>query len=802
MKKFMTPLLCTLLSLCVIMGSVFGASSAQATQPVGAVSNAGETRNPDIINGNSYNNYNDVVRTYLTTTDTGYMRVYGVDNGTLLAEYYDKNYRFVSNSYVSSGLPLFGGFYETSNYYFVVTGQENHSQDDSKEVIRITRFTKNWKASGTTSLYGANTTVPFDAGRCSFAEYNNQLFIRTCHEMYMTDDGINHQANMTIVVDIKQQPRVKTYFSDIGHILTAGFLSHSFNQFIVIDSDSRVVCLDHGDAGSSQYPTRGAMLGRYLTKADQLIIWEGNYKTYEYTTVLDYEGYLGDNITGALVGGLACSSSSYITVGTTVEQNGYYRSNHAFNAYYSVTDKTASDLSTANTTVTYLTSFTESDNRYASNPQLVKLNNNRFLVMWNEFPVDYSPYYPLANIFVGGQHTYDSTYKMKYVIIDGKGKKLTKVKTAPSGSGAYVSECDPVVRDNKVLWYVSDGADLSAIIEMDFDGNITSHPVSIPSDLIVYPFNLSKATVAFRSFDKIPSGTKITEKNFEQYLVVCYNGRALTYGKDYVLRSDIDPIIITDKSGENYILSIRLMLSTVDGYSYFPIHYSYSWTAKYGTPYFTGFSAEEDGVHLSVVALRGVGYNIYRKDVAESGDEYTLVGTVNAKEIDSFVDTAAERGKAYSYVVCEYTYDKSGNLIISDPSRAQIVYTLAPEEPDTQAPTQQPTQAPTQQPTQAPTQQPTQAPTQPPTQPPTQSSTQAPSTGTALLGDADKDGMVTILDATVIQRVLASLVGEERLNSKAADADRDGEVTILDATVIQRFLADMQVAHPIGRPIN
>ena len=60
-----------------------------------------------------------------------------------------------------------------------------------------------------------------------------------------------------------------------------------------------------------------------------------------------------------------------------------------------------------------------------------------------------------------------------------------------------------------------------------------------------------------------------------------------------------------------------------------------------------------------------------------------------------------------------------------------------------------------------------------------------------LLGDADGDGAVTILDATRIQRRLADLVGDEDIDRANADADQDGLVTIIDATRIQRFLADL-----------
>ena len=81
-----------------------------------------------------------------------------------------------------------------------------------------------------------------------------------------------------------------------------------------------------------------------------------------------------------------------------------------------------------------------------------------------------------------------------------------------------------------------------------------------------------------------------------------------------------------------------------------------------------------------------------------------------------------------------------------------------------------------------------------PTEKTTQKPTEKPTTPTPkyMVGDADKDGELTILDATVIQRALAGL-DNSSYDVKAADADEDGEVSILDATAIQRHLAGLTV---------
>lgn len=66
-----------------------------------------------------------------------------------------------------------------------------------------------------------------------------------------------------------------------------------------------------------------------------------------------------------------------------------------------------------------------------------------------------------------------------------------------------------------------------------------------------------------------------------------------------------------------------------------------------------------------------------------------------------------------------------------------------------------------------------------------------------MIGDADGDNAVSVLDATVIQRVVASIDVAD-FNESAADADGDGAVNILDATAIQRNLADLPTNNRIG----
>ncbi len=78
--------------------------------------------------------------------------------------------------------------------------------------------------------------------------------------------------------------------------------------------------------------------------------------------------------------------------------------------------------------------------------------------------------------------------------------------------------------------------------------------------------------------------------------------------------------------------------------------------------------------------------------------------------------------------------------------------------------------------------------------------TQATEPSQGILGDADGDGTITILDATAIQRHLANMP-TQTFNEKVADTDSDGSVTILDATFIQRWLANFPSNDNIGKPL-
>ena len=49
-------------------------------------------------------------------------------------------------------LPLWGGFYDGSDGYYLVEGQTNNKENDSAEVIRVIRYDTNWNRNGAAAI--------------------------------------------------------------------------------------------------------------------------------------------------------------------------------------------------------------------------------------------------------------------------------------------------------------------------------------------------------------------------------------------------------------------------------------------------------------------------------------------------------------------------------------------------------------------------------------------------------------------------------------------------------------------------
>lgn len=369
------------------------------------------------VNDQDYVQWSDTVKSYLTVCDNGnYMRVQsGAIEGKLLVEYYSSDFEPLSTKLIDNELPIFGAFYDSGNNYYVLSGQENPKQNDSLEVFRITKYDKNWNKIKSCGLYGANTTVPFDAGSARMTHSGDHLLVRTCHEMYKSSDGYNHQSNVTIEVDIPSMTITDSYTGVMN--VEYGYVSHSFNQFIKTDG-THIVALDHGDA----HP-RSAVLVKYNSDFTTGKFFPSYYEKGGNIDVVTYPEYTSGhyNYTGAAIGGFDVSSSSYIVAQSTVDLD-YINTSKTRNVYVSAVSK---DLSTNK--LNKITSYAEGTDS-ASAPQLVKINDNSFLLLWSRDTKVSCVKLNADGTVNGSIHTFDGS----------------------------LSDCQPVIKNGRAVWYVYD----------------------------------------------------------------------------------------------------------------------------------------------------------------------------------------------------------------------------------------------------------------------------------------------------------------------------------------------------------
>ncbi|MEE1319398.1 MAG: dockerin type I repeat-containing protein, partial [Ruminococcus sp.] len=84
--------------------------------------------------------------------------------------------------------------------------------------------------------------------------------------------------------------------------------------------------------------------------------------------------------------------------------------------------------------------------------------------------------------------------------------------------------------------------------------------------------------------------------------------------------------------------------------------------------------------------------------------------------------------------------------------------------------------------------------TPPETQPTTTPPETQPTTPPAKLGDVTGDGSITIKDATLVQKYIASLASLTSQQIQVADVNNDGDINIKDVTEIQKHVAGISSA--------
>lgn len=333
-------------------------------------------------------------------------------------ETYASDFSHKASFAIAKELPLFGAFYAGNEYNYIAFGQENLLEDNSREVIRIVVYDKNFAKLREISVSNCKTAIPFDASGCEISENENYLVLHTARSQYLDEQGYRPQTQLTVIVDKKTW----TVTNMLGKF-QYNHTSHALQEFVKIDGD-KIITANYSDAA----PLRGA----FLQELDF-------YGKVLYTQpMFNVSGSLGANCTGAMIGGLEVSDSGYLVpissiyqtvptafTNTTIE--GIDRENR--DVYVLWADKNTRELRH-----TCLASYAWSGYT-ASVPYIVKLDDGNFMVLWQRF-----------------SDNEEESSTVCYAFTDGFGNQIGTTYTVT----AQLSEsCRPVVSDGRVIWYVN-----------------------------------------------------------------------------------------------------------------------------------------------------------------------------------------------------------------------------------------------------------------------------------------------------------------------------------------------------------
>lgn len=335
----------------------------------------------------------------------------------VVIHHYDRNWNLLGKTEIEAELPLFGGFHRSEDgYFYIVYGQFNFEEDPSKPVYRVVKYDRHWRKAGQADIRDVFTSIPFDGSNVSMASRGDLLVVHSARTRYVSNDGLRHQSNITFKIRTTDMAVL-----DKGGEWPANHVSHSFGTFVRFDG-SRIVYADHGDA----YPR------------SFVIQVEEDGRVTDVRNVLEFPGEIGENYTGAQLGGLEVTDTHVLLAGASVYPKSSNLYAGSMNVFVAAVPK--SDVGGAPIAFNWLTDLAGDPDgdglpTEAEEVHLVPLGDGRHAVLWRQ---------------TGGGKS-DGTY---CAIVDGAGRTVKPpVKLGVPSPG----NIDPLVSGDKLHWYETDG---------------------------------------------------------------------------------------------------------------------------------------------------------------------------------------------------------------------------------------------------------------------------------------------------------------------------------------------------------
>jgi len=336
-------------------------------------------------------------------------------------------------------LDLVGGVAVLGGDVYVLSGQANPQERGEAEVLRVSRYSPGLAHLGSAGIRSdavaeavVGVRTPFLGGSADLALDGTTLVVHTSREMHTHVDGLNHQANVTLVLDT-------TTMTGLAQAKIA-YASHSFNQLLAVVGGRRVL-VDHGDA----FPRTLRMV---------VAAPGASPRTYTLATLA---GTVGDNVTGATVNGLAVSGQVAAVAGLSSPHD------HAVAGVEGLVDNAAGQKA-SNVYVALV-------DVVAGTQSFVWLTDNHpttSTTMVGQPSITALPSGDFAVLFHAATQTADGRFlrRTHYRLVSPSGVVLARAELAPT---AHLPTSPPVTVGDRLVW-VAPPESTARLASVDGDG--------------------------------------------------------------------------------------------------------------------------------------------------------------------------------------------------------------------------------------------------------------------------------------------------------------------------------------------
>lgn len=368
-----------------------------------------------------------LVNSYLCLDGEEIVRVECVDNTALrhkvAVETYDSDFILQNARTIEmdAAFPYFAGFFAGANYNFLFSYEANWEMESGFPVLQAVKYDKDWNRLGAGEAADIDARALCQGGSFRVAEAGGTLYIHTCREMYN-----RHQASTLLALDEES-----LIFTDLNQY---AFVSHSFDQHILVDGAGRLVLQDLGDFNPRGHVLSRVTLGQssFQDSLDRFTLTE-----YPQTGRTGADGEQIYRVTGATMGGLAETSSGYLAASADTGLGNEAvpgKANYNVELTYIPKNSFAQGSAVKRTVTSY------SGSTSAGTPVLVPTGRDSGYLLWK-----------VQEQQAGGCR---SIGKVSFVTYSGDGS-VSSIQTVE----APFSDCRPIPYGGGLLWYVTQGGE-------------------------------------------------------------------------------------------------------------------------------------------------------------------------------------------------------------------------------------------------------------------------------------------------------------------------------------------------------